>query len=136
MVTGSPEPRHRKETASGLLVADPGPALSIELTMPGTFPAQTGRPWSAGLPTRGALEASAGLWPTIPRTSAVPQGTEVIVFLDDYQLPGVTRAVWFFTSNLGWSVEEISTAEEPHHFVVLRTSRELDTRPFHYFVEF
>jgi predicted O-methyltransferase YrrM len=59
-----------------------------------------------------------------------------IVFLDDYQLPGVERAAAFFLANLGWTVEEVSTAEARHHWAVLRTSASPDTRPFDYFVDF
>jgi len=59
-----------------------------------------------------------------------------IIFLDDYQLPGVARAASFFTANLGWAVEESCTAEDRHHRAVLRTSTSPDTRPFDYFSDF
>jgi predicted O-methyltransferase YrrM len=59
-----------------------------------------------------------------------------IVFLDDYHLPGVARAASFFLANLGWAVEEVSAAEERHHWAVLRTSAEPDTRPFDCFADF
>jgi predicted O-methyltransferase YrrM len=59
-----------------------------------------------------------------------------IVFLDDYHLPGVARAASFFLANLGWAVEEVSAAEKRHHWAVLRTSREPDTRAFDYFADF
>jgi predicted O-methyltransferase YrrM len=59
-----------------------------------------------------------------------------IVFLDDYQLPGVARAASFFTSNLGWTGEEISPPDDLHQWAVLRTSTVPDTRPFDYFVDF
>jgi len=59
-----------------------------------------------------------------------------IVFLDDYQLPGVARAASFFTSNLGWTREEISPPDDLHQWTVLRTSTVPDTRPFDYFVDF
>ena len=59
-----------------------------------------------------------------------------IVFLDDYHLPAITRAASFFLTNRGWTLEEISTAEERHHWAVLRTSTTPDTRPFDYFVDF
>ena len=59
-----------------------------------------------------------------------------IVFLDDYQLPGVARAASFFVTNLGWAVEEISAAEDRHHWAVLRTSTEPDARPFDYLADF
>jgi predicted O-methyltransferase YrrM len=58
------------------------------------------------------------------------------IFLDDYDLPGVRRAVSFFLTNLGWRVEESSSADEGHHWVVVRTAEGEDTRDFRYFVEF
>src|SRR5215211_8258591 len=45
-----------------------------------------------------------------------------IVFLDDYQLPAVARAVSFFVKNLGWTLEEVSAADDYHRWAVLRTS--------------
>jgi predicted O-methyltransferase YrrM len=54
-----------------------------------------------------------------------------VLVLDDYDLPGIRRAVAFFVTNLNWTVEE--AAED---WVVLRTAREADTRPFTYFVPF
>lgn len=59
-----------------------------------------------------------------------------LVFLDDYHLPGIARAVSFFVTNLDWSLEEISTADERHHWAVLRTRAEPDARTFDYFVDF
>jgi predicted O-methyltransferase YrrM len=59
-----------------------------------------------------------------------------VVFIDDYHLPGIARAVSFFVSNLGWTLEEVSTAEDRHHWAVLRTSRLSDERDYDYFVEF
>jgi predicted O-methyltransferase YrrM len=59
-----------------------------------------------------------------------------IIFLDDYQLPGVARAASFFTSNLGWTMEEISPPDDLHQWAVLRTSTAPDTRPFDHFVDF
>jgi predicted O-methyltransferase YrrM len=59
-----------------------------------------------------------------------------IVFVDDYHLPGIARAVSFFQTNLGWSAEEISTAENRHHWAALRTNAEPDTRPFDHFIDF
>jgi predicted O-methyltransferase YrrM len=59
-----------------------------------------------------------------------------VVFVDDYQLPGVARAVAFFLSNAGWTLEVVSPDDELHHWAVLRTSATRDTRPFTYFVDF
>lgn len=59
-----------------------------------------------------------------------------VVFVDDYQLPGVAKAAKFFCTNLNWSVEQISTADDRHHWIVLRTSATSTDRPFDYFVDF
>ena len=59
-----------------------------------------------------------------------------VVFMDDYQLPGVARSASFFVSNVGWRVEEVSGDDDLHQWAVLRTSTEADTRPFTYFVDF
>jgi predicted O-methyltransferase YrrM len=59
-----------------------------------------------------------------------------IVFLDDYQLPAVARAVRFFLTNLGWTLEATSARDDLHHWAVVRTSRVPDTRPFDYYVDF
>jgi len=59
-----------------------------------------------------------------------------IVFVDDYQLAGVAKAVSFCTTNLGWIVEEVSPADDHHEWAVLRTPETPDVRPFDYFVDF
>ena len=59
-----------------------------------------------------------------------------IVFVDDYQLPAIARAASFCLTNLGWTLEEISAADELHQWAVLRTSTTPDTRPFDYYVDF
>jgi predicted O-methyltransferase YrrM len=59
-----------------------------------------------------------------------------IVFLDDYQLPGVARATLFYQTNLGWRLEEVSAPDVLHQWAILRTAVVQDTRPFDYFVEF
>ncbi len=59
-----------------------------------------------------------------------------IVFLDDYQLPSVSRAAAFCITNLGWTREEVSAADEHHRWAVLRTSELPDTRPFDFFADF
>jgi hypothetical protein len=53
----------------------------------------------------------------------------MVLAVDDYQLPGVARAASFFASNLGWTVEEVSPADDLHQWAVLRTSTVPDTRP-------
>ena len=59
-----------------------------------------------------------------------------VVILNDYNLPGIKRAVSFFETNLGWTIEEMSPPDDGHHWVVLRTARHEDKRGFIYFVEF
>jgi predicted O-methyltransferase YrrM len=59
-----------------------------------------------------------------------------IVVLDDYQLPAVARATSFFVSNLGWTMEEVSDADEFHRWAVVRTAPTPDTRPFDHYVDF
>ena len=59
-----------------------------------------------------------------------------IVFLDDYQLPSVARAVSFCTTNLGWRLEEASPPDELHRWAVLRTPISPPERRFDHFVEF
>jgi predicted O-methyltransferase YrrM len=59
-----------------------------------------------------------------------------IVFVDDYQLPAVQRAVSFCVTNLDWTLEEVSAADDLHRWAVLRTSTVPDTRPFDYYVDF
>ena len=55
-----------------------------------------------------------------------------IVILDDYNMPGIERAVSFFVNNLGWTVEE--TIED--YGIVLRTALQADKREYWNFVEF
>jgi predicted O-methyltransferase YrrM len=59
-----------------------------------------------------------------------------IVLVDDYQLPAIARAASYCLTNLGWTLEETSPADERHQWAVLRTSTVPDTRPFDYYVEF
>jgi predicted O-methyltransferase YrrM len=59
-----------------------------------------------------------------------------IVFVDDHQLPGVAKAVSFCLTNLGWTLMEVSTADDSHHWAVLRTSALPDSRSFDFFVDF
>ena len=58
------------------------------------------------------------------------------VFLDDYQLPAVARAASFCTTNLGWTVEEVSAPDELHQWAVLRTPEVPPERRFDHFVDF
>ena len=59
-----------------------------------------------------------------------------ILFVDDYQLPSVARAVSFCTTNLGWKVEVVRTDDDLHHWTVLRTPHVLPQRPFDHYVDF
>ncbi len=59
-----------------------------------------------------------------------------VIFLDDYDLPGIRRAVSFYLTNLDWRVEETSRAGAHHNWVVLRTAHGEDNRHFRYFVDF
>jgi predicted O-methyltransferase YrrM len=59
-----------------------------------------------------------------------------IVFLDDYQLPAVARAASFCVTNLKWTPEEISAADDLHQWAVLRTPEVPDIRAFDYYVDF
>jgi predicted O-methyltransferase YrrM len=59
-----------------------------------------------------------------------------VIFLDDYQLPAVKKAVAFCTRDLGWAVEEDGAADENHHWVVVRTPAQPRERRFDHFVDF
>jgi predicted O-methyltransferase YrrM len=59
-----------------------------------------------------------------------------IVFVDDLQLRSVARAVSFCVSNLEWEIEEDASADDLHHWVVLRTPRKSPRRRFDHYVEF
>jgi predicted O-methyltransferase YrrM len=59
-----------------------------------------------------------------------------IIMLDDYDLPGIHRAAAFYIINLDWQIEETSSPDDRHHWVVLSTSESEDTRDFRYFVNF
>jgi predicted O-methyltransferase YrrM len=59
-----------------------------------------------------------------------------IIFLDDYQLRSVAKAVAFCTSNLGWTVEARSTDDRRHYWVVLRTAPEPVERGFDHYIDF
>jgi predicted O-methyltransferase YrrM len=59
-----------------------------------------------------------------------------IVFVDDYQLPAVARAASFCLTNLGWTLEKVSAADDLHQWAVLRTCALPDTRAFDYYVDF
>ena len=47
-----------------------------------------------------------------------------VIFLDDYHLPGIRRAVSFYAKNLNWRVEQESAGDEDHHWIVLRTAEQ------------
>jgi predicted O-methyltransferase YrrM len=55
-----------------------------------------------------------------------------VIILDDYNLPGIRRAVSFFVTNLDWTVVDIVD----DRMVVLRTATGPDSRDFRFFAEF
>jgi len=59
-----------------------------------------------------------------------------IAFVDDYQLPAVSRAASFCMTNLGWTLEEVSAADSLHQWAVFRAAKVPDTRAFDYYVDF
>jgi predicted O-methyltransferase YrrM len=59
-----------------------------------------------------------------------------VIILDDYNLPGIRRAVAFYVTNLNWRIQETSREDDGHHWVAVRTSTTDDSRHFRYFVEF
>jgi predicted O-methyltransferase YrrM len=59
-----------------------------------------------------------------------------IVFVDDYQLPAVARAVAYSTTNLGWTDERVSTDDELHHWMALRTPSAPPCREYDHYVDF
>jgi predicted O-methyltransferase YrrM len=58
-----------------------------------------------------------------------------VVFVDDYELPSVARAVSFCTTNLAWNVEQVAS-DDIHHWAVLRTAEVPPERPFDHYVNF
>ena len=46
-----------------------------------------------------------------------------VVFLDDFGLPAIARAVSFFLTNRGWTLED-AARDELHEWAVLRTGTE------------
>lgn len=59
-----------------------------------------------------------------------------VILLDDYDLPGVRRAISFYLNNLDWRVEEAADSDDPHAWVALRTASTEDARDFRHFVDF
>ncbi|MFO0703047.1 MAG: class I SAM-dependent methyltransferase [Candidatus Andersenbacteria bacterium] len=59
-----------------------------------------------------------------------------LIFLDDLQLPGIRKAVSFFTKNLGWKVEAESNTSVNHHWCTLRTRTKVLERKFDSFTDF
>jgi predicted O-methyltransferase YrrM len=59
-----------------------------------------------------------------------------VVLVDDYQLPAVARAASFCLTNLAWTLEEVSPADDLHQWAALRTSTVPDTRAFDSYVMF
>ena len=53
-----------------------------------------------------------------------------------HELPAIARAAAFYVANLGWSLEDVSSADPLHEWAVLHTSSAPDTRAFDYYVDF
>jgi predicted O-methyltransferase YrrM len=58
-----------------------------------------------------------------------------VVFVDDFDLPSIARAVSYCVTNLGWTLED-SARDEFHEWAVLRTSQRPDDREYDHFVDF
>ncbi len=58
-----------------------------------------------------------------------------VIFLDDYNYPGIKKAATFFINNLGWKIEE-NESDKNHEWAVLRTSEKEDARDFTFFKNF
>jgi predicted O-methyltransferase YrrM len=59
-----------------------------------------------------------------------------IIFLDDYQLRSVQRAASFCTTNLAWTIEDVSTHVPRHHWAVLRTPAAPLPRGYDHYLDF
>jgi len=59
-----------------------------------------------------------------------------MIFLDDYQLPGIRKVVDFFVKNLEWTLEEVSESSKYHQWAVVRTRSERLDRAYDFFVDF
>ncbi len=59
-----------------------------------------------------------------------------VIFLDDYQIPSVRKAVTFFLSNMKWTLEEVSESSDTHQWAVVRTRHEPLERTFKDFIDF
>lgn len=62
-----------------------------------------------------------------------------VIFVDDYQLPAIAKAVTFFVANRNWTLEEISlppTNDTTHGWAVVRTADPPDDREFTDFTDF
>jgi predicted O-methyltransferase YrrM len=55
-----------------------------------------------------------------------------VVAVDDYNLPGIRKAVSFYVNNLKWSLESV----EGDRLAILRTPEGPDTRDFTFFADF
>jgi predicted O-methyltransferase YrrM len=64
-----------------------------------------------------------------------------IIFLDDYDKPGIRKAITFFIKNLGWKIEESGLNEKSdlnkkREWLVVRISEKGDTRQWNDFIDF
>jgi predicted O-methyltransferase YrrM len=58
-----------------------------------------------------------------------------IIFIDDYDKPGIRKAATFFIKNLGWKIEESGSGNN-REWLVMRTPEKEDTRHWNSFIDF
>lgn len=58
-----------------------------------------------------------------------------VIFMDDYNAPGIKKAAKFFVKNLGWRIEDDGSDKE-REWAILRISEKEDSRQYDYFVDF
>jgi len=58
-----------------------------------------------------------------------------IIFIDDYNLPGIKKAANFYIKNLDWKIEKICSYKK-HKWLIARTPKKENKRKFMYFVNF
>jgi predicted O-methyltransferase YrrM len=59
-----------------------------------------------------------------------------LIFLDDFQLPGIKKAVSFFVNNLEWQIEAEARTSKEHHWAALRTRPKVLARNYDAFTDF
>ena len=59
-----------------------------------------------------------------------------VVFIDDYQLPAIRKALAFFAGNLGWTIEHVSPDDPLNQWAVVRRPADPVTRDYRTFADF